>query len=394
MKPIKIADGIDWVGALDPQLRVFDIIMKAEHGTTYNSYLVRGNEKTALIDAVKENYTEQFLDNIASLVDTNNLDYIVVNHTEPDHTGSLEKLLEVAPNAQVVISKTCGHFLGNILNRDIAPMKMGDGDSIDLGGKHLDFIHAPFLHWPDTMFTYLREDNILFSCDVFGSHYCDDRLFNDCIDDFNDAFGYYYNTIMRPFKEHILSAVHKLSDLDISMICPSHGPVLRENARYYIDMYESWSQPPDTSYGKNLLVLYTSIYGNTAKIAAGIADGAKIEGINVALFDIIDLDMDVALDMIEDADAMVVGSPTINGDAVEPVWKLLSGLATINLKGKVGAAFGSYGWSGEAPVMIAERLKSLKLKVNEPPLKFVLVPVDDDLAECREFGKRIAQSIV
>ncbi|MCK5661799.1 MAG: MBL fold metallo-hydrolase, partial [Methanosarcinales archaeon] len=118
MKPIKIADGIDWVGALDPQLRVFDIIMKAEHGTTYNSYLVRGNEKTALIDAVKENYTELFLDNVASLVDTNDLDYIVVNHTEPDHTGSLEKLLEVAPNAQVVISKTCGHFLSNILNRD------------------------------------------------------------------------------------------------------------------------------------------------------------------------------------------------------------------------------------------------------------------------------------
>lgn len=394
MKPIKIADGIDWVGALDPQLRVFDIIMKAEHGTTYNSYIVRGNEKTALIDAVKENYTEQFLDNVASLVDTNNLDYIVVNHTEPDHSGSLERLLEVAPNARVVISKTCGHFLSNILNRDIAPMKMGDGDSIDLGGKHLDFIHAPFLHWPDTMFTYLREDNILFSCDVFGSHYCDDRLFNDCIEDFNDAFGYYYNTIMRPFKEHVLSAVHKLSDLDISMICPSHGPVLRENARYYIDMYESWSQPPDTSYGKNLLVLYTSIYGNTAKIAAGIADGAKIEGINVGLFDILDLEMDVALDMIEDADAVVVGSPTINGDAVEPVWKLLSGLATINLKGKVGAAFGSYGWSGEAPVMIAERLKSLKLKINEPPLKFVLVPVDDDMAECREFGKRIAQSIV
>ncbi len=162
-------------------------------------------------------------------------------------------------------------------------------------------------------------------------------------------------------------------------------------------MYRSWSQPPENGSHKNIVILYASVYGNTALMASEIAEGAKLTGMDniyVGLYDITDLDVDTAVDMIEDADAVVVGSVTINGDAVEPVWKLLSALATINLKGKVGAAFGSYGWSGEAPVMIAERLKSLKFRINEPPLKFVLVPVASDLAECREFGKRIAQSVL
>jgi flavorubredoxin len=393
MKPVQIAEGVYWVGALDPQLRVFDIIMKADHGTTYNSYLITAGEKPVLVDTVKDRFFDQLWSNLTALVDPAKLAYVVVNHTEPDHSGALSRLLEEAPQARVVCSRQCRNFVLNILNRDVDPILVQQGDELDLGGgEKLRFIHAPFLHWPDTMFTYLPSSGVLFPCDFLGSHYCDDRLFDDLVDDFSHAFEYYYKVIFRPFKRYVLEAIDKVQGLDIRIIAPSHGPVLRSDPLSYLEKYRAWSTEP-AKEGKTLLVFYASAYGNTAKLAERIAEGARSEGVRVAVMDITATELGMMVDRIEAADGIAVGSATINGDAVEPVWSLLSHLATLNLRGKVGASFGSYGWSGEAPKLIADRLRGLKFKVPEEPFRVNLVPTEQDLREAEEFGRRIARAL-
>ncbi len=394
MLPVKVSEGVHWVGALDPQLRVFDIIMKADHGTTYNAYLITGGDKIAVVDTVKAPFYEDFIANIRSLVDPRDIAYVIVNHTEPDHSGSLARFLEDAPNAKVVCDRQCKNFVKNILNRDVDPMLVQDGDVLDLGGgTELRFIHAPFLHWPDTMFTYYGKDGVLFTCDFLGAHYCDDRIFDDLVNDYSHAFEYYYLVIFRPFKKHVLEAIEKIKDLEIKVIATSHGPVLRSDPWSYVEKYRSWSLKPEPTGQKNLLVFYASAYGNTAALAESIARGAREDGARVTVMDVASTELGLMIDRIEAADGIAVGSATINGDAVEPVWYLLSHLATLNLKGKVGASFGSYGWSGEAPKLIAERLKGLKLKVEEEPLRVNLVPTAEDLREAEEFGRRIARSL-
>jgi len=394
MLPVKISEGVHWVGALDPQLRVFDIIMKADHGTTYNSYLVTGGEKLAVVDTVKAPFYEEFIANIRSLADPADIAYVVVNHTEPDHSGSLARLLEDAPNARVVCDRQCKNFVRNILNRDVNPLLVRDGDVLDLGGgAELRFVHAPFLHWPDTMFTHYGRDRVLFTCDFLGAHYCDDRIFDDLVNDYSHAFEYYYLVIFRPFKKYVLEAIDKIKGLDIDVIATSHGPVLRKDPWACVEKYRAWSSQPEPSEEKILLVFYASAYGNTAMLAERIAAGARAEGARVSVMDVAATELGLMIDRIEAADGIAVGSATINADAVEPVWYLLSHLATLNLRGKVGAAFGSYGWSGEAPKLIAERLKGLKFKVEEDPLRVNLVPTEEDLAEAEEYGRRLARSL-
>ena len=390
---VKVSEGIHWVGALDPELRVFDIIMKTENGTCYNAYLVQGSEKTALVETVKIKFIDQFIERIKEVTDIESIDYIVLDHHEPDHSGSLNKILELCPLAKVVVSKTARKFLDNILNRDVEPLVVSDGDQIDLGGKTLSFFHAPFLHWPDTMFTYVAENKFLISGDVFGCHYCDPPLFNDAVGSFDHAYKYYFNVIMRPFKKQMRTALDKIKDLPIDVIGPSHGPILREDPARYIKMYREWSSEPAKSNTKKLLIFYLSIYNNTATMARTIAKSVEEQGVDVMLFDIIGADINHAIDIIETADGLLVGSPTINGDAIKPAWDLLSSMATLNLKGKVGGAFGSFGWSGEAVKMLEHRLKSLKFKVVECGPRAQLVPNAQDLENCTRFGVEVARAI-
>ena len=275
MLPLKIAEGEHWVGALDPQLRIFDIIMKADHGTTYNAYLITGGDKVAVVDTVKAPFYQDFMENLKSLVDLKEIGYIVVNHTEPDHSGSLARFLEDVPGARVVCDRQCKNFVKNIVNRDVDPMLVQDGDVLDLGkGVELSFIHAPFLHWPDTMFTYLKKEGVLFPCDFLGAHYCDDRLFDDLVNEYHHAFEYYYLVIFRPFKKYVLEAIGKIKNLEIKVICPSHGPVLRADPWSCVEKYREWSSIPRPSDEKTLLVFYASAYGDTASLAEKIAEGA------------------------------------------------------------------------------------------------------------------------
>jgi len=392
MTVAKMAEGVHWVGALDPDLKIFDIIMPVENGTTYNSYLIQA-EKTVVVDAVRDNFYGQFLENVKSLADPAEIDYIVVNHTEPDHSGAMVHLLKDAPDATVVCSQAAYNFLRQIVNQDFDHIIVKDGDTLDLGGKTLRFFSVPLLHWPDTIFTYLVEDKILFSGDVFGSHYCGESRFDDEVGDFSADLEYYFNGIMGPFKPRVLDAVKKARELEIGMIAPSHGPILRKDPWKYVDIYEKWSLPP-LKRGKEVLIAYVSAYGNTKAIAEAIKEGLEsVPGTEVSAIEIDENSKSELAAKAAAADGILIGSPTLIGNVVEPVLEFLAGINPIIHKGKKAGAFGSYGWSGEAVPMLIERMKTLKLSVVEPGLRVNFVPTEEDLEDAKEFGREFAAGL-
>jgi len=390
-KSLNVKDGIHWVGALDKDIRVFDIVMYTEYGTTYNSYIVNGSEKTAIIEAAKDRFFDQHIERIKDVISPEKIDYLVVNHTEPDHTGAIEKFLDINPNITIVGSAIAIKFLREITNKDFNSKVVKDGDTIELGNKTLKFLSVPFLHWPDSMYTYLEQDKVLFSCDSFGCHYCDEKVFNDKIEnDFIDAYKYYFDCIMGPFKEYIIKAIDKIEKLKIDIICPGHGPVLRKEINKYIDLYRQWSE---VKKNNNIIICYASAYGYTKKIAEKIAEGIKSENEKVVLFDLETADKDEVVSNIYLSKAILMGSPTIVNDAVPPVWAVLTALnPTIN-KGLKAAAFGSYGWSGEAIKNIEQRFKQLNFDMPVGSFKVQFNPSEKQLNEAFEFGKKFIQSI-
>ncbi len=401
-KAVEVAPGVHWIGAMDPDLRTFDIILKTANGTTYNSYLVRGDDGVAVIDTVKAGFQGEFFARLESVADYSEIRTIVLNHLEPDHSGALPELMRRAPQASLYISKRATSMLKALLKPNqggFEYQRADTGDRIELGGRTLRFLHTPFLHWPDTQCTYLEEEGVLFSGDIFGCHYCDSRLFNDRAGDFRFSFDYYYAHIMRPFKSHVREALALIGPLKLNLVAPAHGPVLRDRPRRYVNRYRELSAPSiDAEMGedeRSFLIFYMSSYGNTARMAESVADGAEsVAGVRISLYDLEGGEVEPFADLIEEADALAFGSPTINGDAVKPVWDLLSSLTVIDLRGKVGAAFGSYGWSGEAVSMVEDRLRGLKLRVPVQGKRIKLVPTEDELEECRSFGRQVAQALV
>ncbi|QIK39227.1 FprA family A-type flavoprotein [Caldichromatium japonicum] len=395
---VEITPGVFWIGALDPGLRSFDIILKTANGTSYNSYLVRGSEGVAIIDTVKENFSMTFFRRLQSVAGYDEIRAIVLNHLEPDHSGALPELLKRAPQARLYISSRGAPMLKGLLHGDtLAYEPTQTGTTVRLGDRTLRFLQTPFLHWPDTQCTFLEEEGVLFSGDAFGCHFCDARLFNDAVGDFRFSFEYYYAHIMRPFRAHVLEALDLIEPLPVRLIAPSHGPILRDAPERYIARYRELSAPGlknEAADEKTLLIFYLSAYGSTRAMAEAVAAGAQsMSGVRVSLYDLEGGEVAPFVDLIEEADAIAFGSPTINGDAVKPVWDLLSSLTAINVKGKIGAAFGSYGWSGEAVPMVEDRLRGLKLRVPVPGVRARLIPTPAELEACREFGVNLARHL-
>ncbi|MGB5735268.1 MAG: FprA family A-type flavoprotein [Thiohalocapsa sp.] len=401
---VSIAPGVHWIGALDPTLRTFDIILRTANGTTYNAYAIRGSDGVAIVDTVKREFSEEFFNRLESVADYAEIRVIVLNHLEPDHTGALPELMRRAPQAQLYISTRATSMLKALLkpkeaDKPFEYVTVNTGDEVSLGDRTLRFLHTPFLHWPDTQCTYLVEQQVLFSGDVFGCHYCDSRLFNDRVGDFRFSFDYYYAHIMRPFKQHVMEALKLIEPLQLKLLAPTHGPVLRDRPRRYVTHYRelSTSSLSDDicNQEKTLVVFYMSSYGNTARMAEAVCAGAEERGgVRVSLYDLEGGETEPFVDLIEAADALAFGSPTINGDAVKPVWDLLSSLAVVNLTGKIGAAFGSYGWSGEAVRMIEDRMRGLKMRVPIGGLRVKLIPTDEELEACRAFGRNVSGALV
>lgn len=402
-EPVSLAPGVHWIGALDPQLRVFDVILKTANGTSYNAYCVRGETGVAVIDTVKAEFAETFFQRLEQVARYDEITVIVLNHLEPDHTGALPELMRRAPRARLYISVKAQTMLKGLLKSEEATQQLSyvpvdTGDSVDLGGRTLAFLNTPFLHWPDTQCTYLKEDAMLFSGDVFGCHFCDSRLFNDRVGDFRFSFEYYYQHIMRPFREHVRNGLDLIEPLELRLIAPAHGPILRDGPRAYVQRYRQLAAPllhnEAADRAKTLLIFYISSYGNTARMAMAVRDGAEeIDGVRASLYDLQGGEVTPFVDLIEEGDGIVFGSPTINGDAVKPIWDLLSSLAVVNIKDKLGAAFGSYGWTGEAVQMLEDRLRGLKLRVPVAGVRVKLIPTDEELDRCRLFGRQLAEHL-
>lgn len=400
-RAVELAPGVHWVGALDPHLRNFDIILKTANGTSYNAYVVRGEKGVAIIDTVKENFADTFFQRLESVARYDEITTIVLNHLEPDHSGALPELLKRAPQARVYLSSRAQMMLKALLKPtgEKAPeyIPVTTDDTVDLGGRTLRFLHTPYLHWPDTQCTYLVEEGFLFSGDVFGCHFCDARLFNDSVGDFRFSFEYYYAHIMRPFRENVLDAVALIEPLDLALIAPAHGPILRHQPRDYVHRYRELATPRlfnEARSEKTLVIFYISAYGNTRRMAEALAAGAEqIDGVRISLYDLEGGESGIFTDLIEEADGLAFGSPTINADAVKPIWDVLSSLTTVNVKGKLGAAFGSYGWSGEAVRLIEDRLRGLKMRVPVEGLRIKLVPDAGELEQCRDLGEQLARHL-
>ena len=398
---VRLSERVHWIGALDASLRTFDIILKTANGTTYNAYVVRGSEGVAVIDTVKESFSADFFARLESVARYDEIKVIVLNHLEPDHTGALPELMRRAPQACVYISQKAQSMLKALLKQDALDFTpVMTGDQVSLGDRTLAFFHTPYLHWPDTQCTYLVEEKTLFSGDVFGCHFCDVRLFNDKVGDFRFSFEYYYAHIMRPFKEYVNRALALIEPLlPLDAILPAHGPLLRDQPQRYVQRYRELSSPAlqsEISAGeKTLLIFYISSYGNTRRMAEAIYEGAMaVEHVRVSLYDLEGSEIAPFVDLIESADGIVFGIPTINGDAVKPVWDLLSSLAVINLKSKLGGVFGSYGWTGEGVKMVEDRLRGLKLRVPIPGIRIKLIPTEEEINSCREFGHEMAQDLL
>ena len=395
-KVLPINETVKWVGILDPGLVTFDIVMETKYGTTYNSYFIDADKK-AIIETTKATFKDTYLDKIKQVTDFEDIEYIVLNHTEPDHAGNLTNLLDLAPNATVVGSRSAINFLKHMVDKEFKSMVVKHGDTLDLGNKTLKFISAPFLHWPDSMYTYLVEDKMLFTCDSFGSHFCDERMFDDLVDDSDDAFKYYFDVILKPFSKYMIEAIDKISDLEIDVICPGHGPILRSNWQKYVQWSRDISADTEGSCKDlRVFIAYVSAYGNTKKVAEKIAQGIKMVGdIEVELMDIENANLEELEDKVYKSSAFIIGSPTINQNTLFPIYKLFAVINPIRNKGKLAGAFGSYGWSGEAVKIIQDNLKNLKLNIyDEDGLKVNFIPYGKSDSRAIEYGMGFAKKLL
>lgn len=393
---MELKKGIDWVGVLDRDLRIFDIIMETEFGTTYNSYVVRGSEKTAVIETAKAAFWDEYLQKLQAVTDIQKIDYLVMDHTEPDHAGSAAKLLELNPNIEIVATTGAINFLSQIMNKPFKSRAVKEGEQLDLGGKTLQFMIVPNLHWPDTMYTYLPEDKALFTCDSFGSHYCCEGILRSKVEDeagYLRAAKYYFDNILGPFKPFMNKALDRVEKLDLDLVCPGHGPVLDMGLSEFFQTYREWSKIENPNQNKTVVMAYVSAYGYTGTMAKEIAEGIRGQGVDARLYDLVTDDCSgLAADLLH-ADGILLGSPTILGDALKPVYDLSTTMLPTIHGGKQAAAFGSYGWTGEAVPNLTQRLQQLKMKVSEG-LRLRFQPSGEELQKCREFGKEFADKVL
>jgi len=366
-KIIDVTSDVKWIGVLDFDIRTFDIVMHTDFGTTYNSYFINA-EKKAIVEVAKEKFSETYFSKLREVTDPEEIQYIILDHTEPDHSGSLRLLLNLAPSATVVGSGNAIRYLEDIVNIPFKSLVVKDGDTLDLGNKTLRFFSAPNLHWPDSMLTLLVEDKVLFTCDIFGAHYCSSEMFSNFDEQYTESFKYYFNIIMRPFSRFMLRAIEKVKPLELDFICPGHGPIHKKNLRKAIELSEKYAdnymQIVSEKNQKNILIAYVSAYGYTKDAAQLIAEGIlETKGITVDITDIENISLEELESKLIMSDGLLVGSPTINQNTLLPVYKLLALINPIRDKGKLGGAFGSYGWSGESPNLILENFRLLKLKI-------------------------------
>ncbi|MCD6445939.1 FprA family A-type flavoprotein [Candidatus Bathyarchaeota archaeon] len=362
MKPRKLKSNVYWVGAVDWDRRLFDELIPLPDGTSYNAYLVKGSEKTALIDTVDPTMANVLITNL-QLLNIEKIDYIIVNHAEQDHSGTLPQILKLYPNAKAVATPKCKNLLMELLlipEDKIVTVK--DGETLSLGDKTLEFIYAPWVHWPETMLTYLREEKILFTCDLFGSHFATSNLYVKDDATLYEAAKRYYAEIMMPFRTVIQKNLEKIKGLNIEIIAPSHGPIY-DKPEFILKAYREWVYAPP----KNIVVLpYVSMHGSTKKMVEYFVAALVERGVTVKQFNLAKTDIGKLAMALVDAATIVIGSPTV---LVGPHPKVVYAVYLANVlrpKLKFASIIGSYGWGGRMMEQIKGLLSNLKVELLEP----------------------------
>lgn len=382
----KMAEGVYNVGAIDWERTLFDEIVSTPQGTSYNAYLILGSEKIALVDTVEPEKVDQLLANLDEL-GVDRIDYIVSNHAEQDHSGAIPILLEKYPGAKVVTNAKCKAFEMDLLHlKDEDFIVIKEGDTLDLGGKTLKFVFTPWVHWPETMTTFLVEDRIAFTCDFFGSHAATTHTFAEQYDRIYHEAKRYYAEIMMPFRQTIGRNIKKIEELEPRIIAPSHGPAYSD-PKFIIDAYKEWISEKTKN---EALVLYVSMHGSTKKMVDALVDYLGEEGVEVKVRDLVHADMgEIAIDLV-DVTTLIIATPTmLAGPHPSAVYAAYLANA-LRPKVKVVGIMGSYGWGGRTVDILKANLGSLRVELLEP-LLIKGLPKDEDYGKIREFAKKIAE---
>ncbi len=390
----ELTKGVYWVGVVDWALRQFHGHELSTHrGSSYNAYLIV-DEKIVLVDTVWSPFQDKLIDNIREVVDPASIDIVVANHAEVDHSGSLPAVLKHVPNATLVVSQRGKESIEGYYHQpwNFRPVKTGE--TINIGKHDLSFIEAPMLHWPDSMFTYLSGKNVLMSNDAFGQHYASSFRFNDEVDQeelLEEAIKYYVN-ILTPFSGLVLKKIEEILslNLNIDIIAPSHGIIWRKNPLQIIRKYQQWAaQEPENS----AVIIYDTMWNGTRHMAEAIGHGLISEGIPYKIFHMAVSDRNDVLTEVFKAKAVIIGSPTFNQGVLPTLSPILEDLRGLKFQNKIGAAFGSYGWSGESVKIIEEHLNRCKIPVVAEGVQAKWQPKTDDLDRCKEFGREIARVV-
>lgn len=389
----RIVNNVYWVGKNDWELRQFHGYEYSTHkGSSYNSYLIQ-EEKTVLIDTVFQPFSKEFVDNLAKEIELKSIDYIIMNHAEPDHSGAIAELLRLIPGTPVYCTENGVKSLKGQFHGEWNFKTVKTGDKLDLGnGKELIFIQAPMLHWPDSMFCYMTKDNILFSNDAFGQHFCTELLFNDLVNQselYQEAIKYYAN-ILTPFSPLVLKKIDEVLkfNLPVDFICPSHGVVWRDNPAQIIHKYVEWA----SAYQENqITIVYETMYNGTRSIAESIVKGINSEDqvVDIKLYNIATNDLNDIITEIFKSKAVFIGSPTVNNGIMSHTAGLMEMVKGLKFKGKKGAAFGCFGWSDASTKIIMNLLKESGFEIVGESISCNWGPDEDAMQRAFDFGRSV-----
>lgn len=392
----KLTEKVSWVGKTDWELtRFHGDEYSTRRGSSYNSYLVR-DKKTALIDTVWKPFNEEFVQGLKQEIDLNQIDYIICNHNEIDHSGALVELMREIPETPIYCTANGEKILRGHYHQDWNYVTVKTGDSLDLGESKLIFVEAKMLHWPDTMFTYMTGDEILFSNDAFGQHFASESLYNDTVDQAEllaEALKYYAN-ILTPFSTFVTKKINEVVSLNlpVNMICPSHGVIWRDDPLQIVHQYLKWAD----NYQENQIVLvYDTMWNSTRKMTEAIAAGIlqADPSVTVKLMNAAKEDKNDIITEIYRSKAVLIGSSTINNGHLFSIGGLLEMIKGLKFKNKKAAAFGSYGWSGEAVAQLTKALSESGFAIVNDGHRSLWVPDEAELSACREYGKQFSQSL-
>lgn len=393
---IKLTDKVTWVGKIDWELRTFHGDEYSTHkGSSYNAYLIR-DEKTVLIDTVWAPFAQEFVDNLKKEIDLKEIDYIICQHGEIDHSGALPLLMKEIPDTPIYCTANGVKILKGHYHQDWNFVEVKTGDSLNIGESTLTFVEARMLHWPDSMMTYMSGENILFSNDAFGQHYASDLLYNDLVDQcelYQEAIKYYAN-ILTPFSSLVTNKIKEVLSLNLplNMIATSHGVIWRDNPAQIVEKYLQWA---DNYQENQITIVYDTMWNATKRMAEAIAEGIRsvTPGTTVKLYNAAEEDKNDIITELFKSKAFLFGSSTVNKGIMNATGGLLEMLRGLGFKNKKATAFGSYGWSGESVAILEEKLRDAKIELVQDGLKVLWNPDEEALEKCREFGRNFAMKL-